>query len=362
MNSGNVVLPLRLTIPVCYRLDRQRSDFYNLRSEHNTGKQVALSINVYRNARYIFLFAAVVFFLGMTVPVTAAALEDEPKQLTTTQAVILGIVEGLTEYLPVSSTGHLLVTKTLLGMDTVAPDMARQATEDAAINAYLVCIQFGAILAILFVCAHRFSAILKGMFQGDAQGRRLLANLILALLPAVVIGLLLEGLIKKFLFGTFPVIAAWFVGGVAILYISSYFKNRQKDLHQGKALEEIGFRTALLIGVAQCLAMWPGVSRSLATILGGLFLGLSMQATVEFSFLLGAVTLTAASVYDVLKHGSDMLAVLEIRSMILGLVFAFLAAVLSVKWMIAYLNKYGLEIFGYYRIGLALVTAWIYFL
>jgi len=118
---------------------------------------------------------------------------------------------------------------------------------------------------------------------------------------------------------------------------------------------------AILIGVAQCLAMWPGVSRSLATILGGLFLGLSMQATVEFSFLLGAVTLTAASVYDVLKHGSEMLAVLEMRSMILGLVFAFLAAVLSVKWMIAYLNKYGLEIFGYYRIALAFVTAWIYF-
>jgi undecaprenyl-diphosphatase len=240
-------------------------------------------------------------------------------------------VEGLTEYLPVSSTGHLLVTKELLGMDTTGSDMARQTTETDAINAYLVCIQFGAILAILVVCAQRFKKILKGLFQGDAEGRRLLANLILALLPAVVIGLLLEGPIKKFLFGTYPVIAAWFVGGVAIF-----------------------------IGLAQCLAMWPGVSRSLATILGGLFLGLSMPATVEFSFLLGAVTLTAASVYDVLKHGRDMLAVLDIRSMVLGLVFAFLAAVLSVKWMIHYLNKYGLEIFGYYRIALALATAWLF--
>ena len=114
------------------------------------------------------------------------------------------------------------------------------------------------------------------------------------------------------------------------------------------------------VGLAQCLAMWPGVSRSLATIIGGLFLGLSMQTTVEFSFLLGAVTLTAASVYDVIKHGSEMLAVLEIRSMLLGLVFAFAAAVLSVKWMIAYLNKYGLEIFGYYRIALAIIAWFIY--
>ncbi|RLC10400.1 MAG: undecaprenyl-diphosphate phosphatase [Deltaproteobacteria bacterium] len=317
-------------------------------------------MKAYRKYRPIFMLVIGGVFLGMVFPAVAAVPADEPKQLTTTQAVILGIVEGLTEYLPISSTGHLLVTKDLLGMHTAGADMARQATETDAINAYLVCIQFGAILAILFVFAHRFKKILKGLFQGDADGRRLLANLILALLPAVVIGLMLEGPIKKYLFGTYPVIAAWFVGGGVILFISFYFKTRHRDLHQGKEIEDIGPKVAIFIGVAQCLAMWPGVSRSLATILGGLFLGFSMKATVEFSFLLGAVTLTAASAYDVLKHGSDMLAVLEIRSMVLGLVFAFAAAVLSVKWMIHYLNKYGLEIFGYYRIVLAVATAWIY--
>jgi len=319
-------------------------------------------MKTYRKHRYIFILFICGLFLGVFPPLVAAAPEDEAKQLTTTQAVILGIVEGLTEYLPISSTGHLLVTKDLLGMSTPESNMARQATETDAINAYLVCIQFGAILAILFLCAHRFKKILKGLFQGDAEGRRLLVNLILALLPAVVIGLILADPIKKFLFGTYPVIIAWFAGGVVILFISFYFKNRQRDLHQGKEIEDMGPRIALFIGIAQCLAMWPGVSRSLATILGGLFLGLSMKATVEFSFLLGAVTLTAASAYDVLKHGSDMLAVLEIRSMLLGLVFAFAAAVLSVKWMIHYLNKYGLEIFGYYRIVLACVAAGVYFL
>ena len=323
-------------------------------------EHAVLPMKTYRKYSYIFIFVLCGVFLGLVFPAVAAVPADEPKQLTTTQAVILGIVEGLTEYLPISSTGHLLVAKDLLGMNTTGSDIVRQTTETDAINAYLVCIQFGAILAILFVCAHRFRKILKGLFQGDADGRRLLTNLVLALLPAVVIGLILEGPIKKFLFGTYPVIVAWFGGGVAILFISFYFKTRHRDLHQGQEIEDMGPKMAIFIGIAQCLAMWPGVSRSLATILGGLFLGLSMKATVEFSFLLGAVTLTAASAYDVLKHGRDMLAVLDIRSMVLGLVFAFVAAVLSVKWMIHYLNQYGLELFGYYRIVLALAAAWIY--
>ncbi len=344
-----------------YRLDSQRPGFYTSHFHRHLKQQVVFSMKVFRKTRPILLFVVCGVLYWAVFPAVAAALEDAPKQLTTTQAVILGIVEGLTEYLPISSTGHLLVTKDLLGMDKRGSDSGRQVTETNAINAYLVCIQFGAILAIFFVCAQRFKKILRGIFQGHAEGRQLLANLILALLPAVLIGLILEGPIKKVLFGTHPVIVAWFVGGLAILFISFYFKTRHRDLHQGKEIEDIGPRVAILIGVAQCLAMWPGVSRSLATILGGLFLGLSMKATVEFSFLLGAVTLTAASVYDVLKHGGDMLAVLEVRSMILGLVFAFVAAVLSVKWMIQYLNQYGLEVFGYYRIILALTTAWIYY-
>ena len=313
-----------------------------------------------RKYSYIFIMILCGIFLGLVFPAVAAVPEDDPKNLTTIQAVVLGIVEGLTEYLPISSTGHLLVTKDLLGMDSTGSDIVQQTAETDAINAYLVCIQFGAILAIFFVCAQRFKKILKGLFQGDADGRRLLTNLVLALLPAVVIGLVLEDPIKKFLFGTYPIIVAWFGGGVAILFISYYFKTQHRDLHQGKEIEDMGPKVAIFIGTVQCIAMWPGVSRSLATILGGLFLGLSMKATVEFSFLLGAVTLTAASVYDVFKHGSDMLAVLDLRAMLLGLVFAFAAAVLSVKWMIHYLNQYGLELFGYYRIALALITAWIY--
>jgi undecaprenyl-diphosphatase len=285
---------------------------------------------------------------------------DKSKQMTLFQATVLGLVEGLTEYLPISSTGHLLLARDLLGMDSLTSDISDSATAMDAINAYLVVIQFGAILAILVVCAHRFKRILMGIFKGDTEGRRLLSNLILALLPAIVIGLILEGYIKQFLFGIYPVILAWFVGGVAILVIAFIFKSKKVDLHQGKAIEDITVKTALMIGLVQCLAMWPGVSRSLATILGGLFLGLSMQATVEFSFLLGAVTLSAASVYDLLKHGQDMLALFDFGSMLLGLLVAFGAAILSVKWMIGYLNKYGLELFGYYRIVIAIAALWYF--
>ena len=317
-------------------------------------------MHVFRKSRNLIVLMICCVAILVIKTSMASTQEESSKQMSLIQATILGVVEGLTEYLPISSTGHLLLARDLLGMNSLASDTDDSATAQDAVNAYLVCIQFGAILAILVVCAHRFKRILMGVFKGDTEGRQLLARLVLALLPAVFIGLILEGYIKQFLFGIYPVILAWLVGGVAILVIAFIFKSRKIDLHQGKAIEDITIKIAILIGLAQCLAMWPGVSRSLATILGGLLLGLSMQATVEFSFLLGAVTLTAASVYDVLKHGHDMLATFDFGSMMLGLVVAFVSAVLSVKWMIGYLNKYGLELFGYYRIVIAIVAFWYF--
>ena len=287
-------------------------------------------------------------------PPSATAADAPQSQLTIPQSMVLGIVEGLTEYLPVSSTGHLLVAKALMGMggDTRA---------ETAINAYIVVIQFGAILAILVICLKRFVLVYQGIFQGDPAGRRLAANLVLAFLPAVVIGLALEDLIKSRLFGTYPVIVGWVAGGLVILVFAYVSRRRSLSLHRGIALEAITWRTALVIGTAQCFAMWPGVSRSLATILGALFMGVSMTAAVEFSFLLGAVTLSAASFYDLLKHGQEMVRVFDFTSMALGLFFAFACAVLSVRWMVGYLNKYGLELFGYYRIAIAGVAWWVFF-
>lgn len=307
---------------------------------------------------YKYWVAIVVFMAiltaGQPLPAQAADASAGKSQLTLVQGIVFGVVEGLTEYLPVSSTGHLLVAKAMMGMG----DGARSET---AINAYIVVIQFGAILAILVICLNRFILVYRGIFQGDPAGRRLAANLIVAFLPAVVIGLALEDLIKSRLFGTFPVIVGWVAGGLVILVVAYVSRRRSQDLHRGTTLEAITWRTALVIGMAQCFAMWPGVSRSLATILGALFMGVSMGAAVEFSFLLGAVTLSAASFYDLLKHGQEMVRVFDFSSMALGLLFAFASAVLSVRWMVGYLNKYGLELFGYYRILIAGVAWWVFF-
>ena len=301
------------------------------------------------------VIAGLIVLVAMTAGAAPADSSANGSGLSVVQAIVLGIVEGLTEYLPISSTGHLLVAKEMMGM-------GGGGSFDAAINAYIVVIQFGAILAILMICLNRFISLYQGLFAGDAAGRKLLANLVFAFLPAVVVGLALEDQIKSRLFGTYPVIIGWVVGGVVILGFAFLCRHRSIDLHKGKGVEDISIPIALFIGFAQCLAMWPGVSRSLATILGALFMGVSMAAAVEFSFLLGAVTLSAASVYDLLKHGPEMMRVFDLSSMVLGLVFAFVSAMLSVKWMVGYLNRYGLELFGYYRIAIAGVAWWIFFI
>lgn len=267
------------------------------------------------------------------------------------QAFILGLVEGLTEYLPVSSTGHLLVTQRLLGIDS-----------SNSADAFAICIQVGAILAVLGLYRIRVWKMMLGMLGRDVEGRHLALSIILAFMPAVVIGLLLEKTIKKYLFGgeewgLWPVVAAWFFGGVAILAVTIFRRMRGGTPRSGLELEQITWRMAFLVGLIQCLAMWPGVSRSLLTIVGGLLVGLSVPAAVEFSFLLGVVTLTAATAYDGLKYGQEMLEHYGAVPLLIGLGAAWLSAVIAVKWMVGYLKSHGLEIFGWYRIAAAIVVA-----
>jgi len=263
--------------------------------------------------------------------------------MTWWEAIILGIIEGLTEYLPVSSTGHLLVTQRLLGIPN-----------DDAANAYAICIQGGAILAVLGLYFGRVKQGLRG-FTGDPEGLRLLKNLMAGFFPAAVIGLIFNDLIKEHLFGVWPIIFAWFVGGLIILAVS--YRRKGKGKSEGFGLEQLTWQLALIIGFAQCIAMWPGVSRSLITIVAGVLVGMRLAAAVEFSFLLGVITLGAATVYDALKHGDKMLEVYGPIEMIIGFVAAFFSAVLAVKWMVAYLNKHGMAIFGWYRVGIAIVIA-----
>jgi undecaprenyl-diphosphatase len=298
--------------------------------------------------------------LGQSVASAGAAGPDKPA-MTMVQAMILGVVEGLTEYLPVSSTGHLLMAERLMGIGDAgsASEDERQRTKDAT-DAFTICIQAGAIIAVLGLYFRRVRQMLRGLVGKDPDGSRLLVNVAAGFIPAAVLGLLFNKPIKTYLFGPWPVVAAWFVGGLAILVVS--WKNRKKNpaARGGLLLEDMTWRMALCIGIAQCVAMWPGVSRSLVTIVGGLLSGLSLAAAVEYSFLLGVVTLGAATAYDTLNQGQLMLQTFDAAPIAVGLVFAFIAAVVSVKWMVSYLNRNGLAVFGYYRVILALAASlWI---
>lgn len=267
------------------------------------------------------------------------------------QALILGLVEGLTEYLPVSSTGHLLLAQRWMGIES-----------STASDAFAISIQGGAILAVLGLYRARVAEMALGLAGRNPMGLRLLLNLVAAFVPAAVLGLLLEKPIKKYLFGgdawgLWPVVAAWFAGGLAILAVSFARRKRGASPATGLDLSQLTIRMAVIVGVAQCIAMWPGVSRSLITIVGGVLVGLSLPAAVELSFLLGVLTLGAATAYDALKHGSEMLATYGPLPLLIGFGAAWLSAVLAVKWMVGYLKSHGMEIFGWYRLVLAIVVA-----
>lgn len=257
------------------------------------------------------------------------------------QALLLGLVEGLTEYLPVSSTGHLLVVQRFLGIE---------ASEAA--NAYAIAIQAGAIAAVLGLYRKRVVQIGKGLLGRDADGARLARALIVAFLPAAVFGLAFDEAIERYLFGAWPVVVAWALGGVVLLVLG-----RRVGAKDGLSIEAVAVRTALLIGLAQCAALWPGVSRSLATILGGLLAGLSMAAAVEFSFLLGLLTLGAATAYKVLDSGAIMLEAYGPVPIAIGFVSAWISAVLAVRWMVAWLSRRGLGIFAWWRLSAAALVS-----
>ncbi|MEW6443738.1 MAG: undecaprenyl-diphosphate phosphatase [bacterium] len=263
------------------------------------------------------------------------------------QAVLLGIIEGLTEYLPVSSTGHLLLAQRAMGLP-----------EGDAADAYAICIQGGAILAVLGLYAPRLKQMILGVLGRNGDGARLARNLLLAFLPAAVVGVLLGDAIRAHLFGLPPIIAAWLAGGGVILLVARQPRFRSEG--GGTDLPALSVQGALLIGAVQCLAMWPGTSRSLVTILAAVLAGLSLAAAVEFSFLLGVLTLVAATLWTALKIGPAMAAAYDWKVLLAGFLVAWLSAVAAVRWMVGYLNRHDLSIFGYWRIGLGLATlVWI---
>lgn len=290
--------------------------------------------------RAALVVAAVV---GIAAVVALAAAAERKDGLGLADAALLGIVEGVTEWLPVSSTGHLTFTQKLLGIDGDAAD------------SYAIAIQAGAILAVLGLYHRRFTGMLQGVRGRDPEGRHTLVTVILACLPAVLVGVTFEKPIKEHLFGTWPVVVAWAVGGLAIIVVAA--RRRAIDPDSGAPLSALTHRSALIVGVAQVLALWPGVSRSLVTILAATAVGLSVPAAVEFSFLVGFVVLSGATLHELVTSGDVMFEAFGVAGPLVGLAVAFVTAAVAMRWMVDYLTRHGLAVFGWYRLVAAAFVA-----
>ena len=306
----------------------------------------------------VAVIAAVVVVVAR--PADAAALvrvaaDGTEVLLSWWQAVILGLVEGVTEYLPISSTGHLLVAARILGLPSEKGSAGLEA-----VNTYVIAIQFGAILAVVGLFWRRFRSMILGLFGRDDDGRQLLVVLVIAFLPSAIVGFLFDGVIEDALFGPWPVVIAWVIGGIVILALerSGLIPDRGQKAEPGTdPLIDITVRQALIIGLVQCLALWPGTSRSLTTILAALLVGVAAPAAVEFSFLLGFATLTSASLYKVAKDGGTLVDQFGAVTPLIGMLAAFVSAVLVIKWLVSYLERHDLTIFAWWRFGAAAITA-----
>ncbi len=269
-------------------------------------------------------------------------------------AVVLGLVEGITEYLPVSSTGHLILAGGLMELDRL-PGVSKRA-----LDGYSIIIQGGAILAVLGLYWPRFLRMLLGLLGRDAGGLRLLVNVAVAFVPAAAVGLVAGNWVKAHLFGVGPVAAALVAGGIFMIIVDWLLVRpfRRRAMSQGCGLEEMHAGQALLVGVMQVLALWPGTSRSMMTISGGVIAGVRPGAAAEFSFLLGMPTLLAASAYELYKNLKESGAAgtpnlfeeIGVAPTVIGMVVAAVSAGVAVKWLVGFLNRHGLAPFGVYRI------------
>jgi undecaprenyl-diphosphatase len=280
--------------------------------------------------------------------------------LSVLDAAILGVVEGVTEYLPVSSTGHLVLASSLLGLN-------EPAERKHAVDAFNIVVQGGAILAVLGLYWPSVLRMVRGVLGRDNGGFMLLVNLVIAFLPAAAIGFALKDWIEATLFHPWPVIAALVVGGVFMIWLDWWRCGRlSRPRYHARAsgtMYDMTPRQALIVGLMQVVAMWPGTSRSMMTITGAMVAGLKPRQAAEFSFLLGVLTLGAASAYTLAKNlhearstnTPNMFGVLGWTPVLVGLVVAAVSAGLAVKWLVGFLTRHGLAPFGWYRIVLGVV-------
>lgn len=257
------------------------------------------------------------------------------------KAIIMGLVEGFTEFLPISSTGHLILAGSLLDFT------------GEKVKVFEIAIQAGAMLAVIWEYRQRIGTVLAGMFS-DPKQQKFIVNLVVAFLPAAVLGLLFSKMIKAHLFKPVPVALAFIVGGFVILWV----ENRNKDRHDAARIHSVDDMTlldAFKVGCAQAFALIPGTSRSGATIIGGMMFGLSRKAATEFSFFLAIPTLLAATVYSVYKERA-LLSMADLPLFGIGGIAAFVSAFLCVRWLLRYISSHDFTVFAWYRIVFGIVV------
>lgn len=270
------------------------------------------------------------------------------------KSAVMGIVEGLTEFLPISSTGHLIVAGALLGF-----------TGEVA-KVFEIAIQTGAMCAVIWEYRARLAATLEGILS-EPGAQRFAVNVAIAFSPAVVLGVLFGTTIKSHLFAPVPVALAFVLGALVILWVEARHRRAYGDRDEAGArrarvetVDEMTPIDAVKVGLVQCLALVPGMSRSGATIIGGMVFGLSRRAATEFSFYLAIPTLIGAGAYSLLEE-RDALHVSDLPMFGVGLVFAFLSALLCIRWLVRYISTHDFTVFAWYRIafgGLILLTAY----
>jgi undecaprenyl-diphosphatase len=270
------------------------------------------------------------------------------------KAAVMGVVEGLTEFLPISSTGHLILAGSLLNFT------------GERVKVFEIAIQTGAMFSVIWEYRERLTRTVTGLTH-DPQAQRFALNVLVAFLPAAVFGLLLGSWVKQHLFHPVPVAVALVVGGVLILLIERRHQRLYgtQDLAgtrraRVETVDDMSVADALKVGLLQCLALIPGTSRSGATIIGALVLGFSRKAATEFSFYLGIPTLMGAGAYSVWKQ-RELLSWADVPMFAVGTVVAFFSALLCIRWLIRYVATHDFTVFAWYRIifgGLVLLTAW----
>ena len=289
---------------------------------------------------------------------TTVSPDEVRREFTYTRAVVTGTVEGVTEFLPVSSTGHMILSDRLLrvggipdlNVEGVADRKGRPVNWGRVNDDYIVIIQIGAIFAVFVAFYGRIRGLLSGLCRGERASLELAKAIIVAFIPAALLGFLFKDAIAAYLFSVEVVAAALLVGGIVILAFEHLLP--KKSAESADEVAAIGWRSALTVGLCQCFALIPGTSRSLATILGGRLAGLSHAAATEFSFLVGLLTLSAASIYKMWALGPALSQVYPAGPASVGLVVAAVTAFFSVKWLVGYVTRNGLGVFAWYRIAL----------